>query len=88
MRALVGVLAFLGPTVAGLHTSAVRVLGGDSEREDWPEPLRPRRERVDGLTFRDEGASSPDESIYERGRNGDELGGGQNGVRCVKDLER
>ena len=36
---------------------------------------------MDGLTFRDEGASSPEETTRERGRNGDELGGGRTG--CV-----
>ena len=42
--------------------SALRVLASDGERRDWPELCRPRRERVNGLTFRDEGGSSPDET--------------------------
>ena len=70
-----------------IPASALRVLTGDEERGDWPEPCRPRRERVDGLTVRDEGASSPDETTCEGAARAREGGGGergQPGLRGVK----
>ena len=64
-------------------TSALRVLGGDSERGDWPEPCRPRRERVYGLTFRDEGASSPEVTTCEGAARARKWAGGEARTGCV-----
>ena len=62
-------------------------LSGDEELGKWPEPRRPRRERVDGLTARDEGASSPEETTCEPATRAVK-GKGKHGVCCVKDLGR
>ena len=61
-----GNLALGRPNVAGLLPPGnLRVASDEAERGDRPNPCRPRRERVYGLTLRDKVASLPDETTCE-----------------------
>ena len=66
-------------------SSAPGDLSGDDELEEWAERRRPRRERVYGLTARDEGASFPEETTCKPATKARKEKG-KHGACRVKDL--